>query len=110
MTFDSDGIAYSGGANGAIHCWDQRGELGLVLKAHTSDCSSIVCKENKLISVGKDYKLCIHSTDGKGTYEFEKQIQLETHYMTSSMDFLNGKVLLGHDNGRIATVVIDSEE
>ena len=30
--------------------------------------------------------------------------------MTSSMDFLNGKVLLGHDNGRIATVAIDSEE
>jgi hypothetical protein len=81
-----------------------------VLKAHTSDCSSIVCKENKLISFGKDFKLCIHSCDGKGTYEFEKQIQIETHYLASAIDFMNGKVLIGHDNGRIATVMLDSEE
>ena len=43
VAFDNDGIAYSGGANGCVHCWDQRGELGLVLKAHSSECSAIVC-------------------------------------------------------------------
>ena len=41
--FDEDGVCYSGGANGSVHCWDQRGELGLVLKAHSAECTAIVC-------------------------------------------------------------------
>ena len=40
-TFDEDGVCYSGGANGGVHCWDQRGELGMVLKAHAGECTSI---------------------------------------------------------------------
>ena len=41
--FDEDGLCYSGGANGSVHCWDQRGELGLVLKAHAAECTAVVC-------------------------------------------------------------------
>lgn len=108
-TFDEEGVAYSGGANGAVHCWDQRGELGLVLKAHAGECTAVVCKEKTLVSAGKDYKLCIHTAD-KGTFEFVKQISLLTHYQASALDLMNGKVAIGHDNGRIATCVIESEE
>ena len=71
VAFDTDGVCYSGGANGAVHVWDQRGELGLVLKAHGAECTAVVCLEGKLISAGKDYKLCIHTAD-KGSFEFVK--------------------------------------
>jgi len=63
IVFDEDGVAYSGGANGAVHCWDQRGELGLVLKAHSGECTAIVCNQNKLVSVGKDFKICVHTSN-----------------------------------------------
>lgn len=109
VSFDDDGVAYSGGANGAIHCWDQRGELALVLKAHSGECTAIVAHQNTLVSNGKDFKLCIH-TFGQGTYEFVKQIDLQTHFIASSLDLLDGKVLIGHDNGVIATVDINSEK
>lgn len=62
-TFDEEGLCYSGGANGSVHCWDQRGELGLVLKAHAAECTSIVAAQGMVISTGKDYKLTIHSSN-----------------------------------------------
>jgi len=40
-TFDEDGVCYSGGANGAIHIWDQKGDLGLVLKCHAGEITSV---------------------------------------------------------------------
>lgn len=108
-SFDEEGICYSGGANGAIHCWDQRGELGLVLKAHAGECTAVICKQKTLVSSGKDFKICVHTSD-KGTFEFVKQISMDTMYHASSIDFMDGKILVGHDNGRIATVMLDTEE
>lgn len=70
-TFDSDGLCYSGGANGSVHCWDQRGELGLVLKAHAGECTAVACNQGMLISTGKDFKVTIHSAN-KGQFEFIK--------------------------------------
>lgn len=81
----------------------------MVLKAHGGECTSIVCKEGMLISTGKDYKVCIHSAVS-GTYEFVKQVTLNTQYIASSLDFMDGKVLIGHDNGVIATLLLQSEQ
>lgn len=67
--FDDEGICYSGGQNGALHCWDQRGELGMVLKAHAGDCTALVANEGLLISTGKDFKITIH-TAVKGKFEY----------------------------------------
>ena len=106
--FDEDGVCYAGGANGAVHCWDQRGELGLVLKAHSGECTAVFCHQNTLLSIGKDYKLCVHNSN-KGTFEFVKQVDLEVQYIASGLDFLDGRVLIGHDNGVIATMELESE-
>jgi len=62
-TFDSEGLCYSGGANGSVHCWDQRGELGLVLKAHAGECTAVACNQGMLLSTGKDYKITVHSAN-----------------------------------------------
>ena len=107
LCFDEDGVCYAGGANGAVHCWDQRGELGLVLKAHSGECTAVYCHQNTLLSTGKDHKLCIHNTN-KGTFEFVKQIDLEIQHIASSLDFLDGRVLIGHDNGHIMTLELAS--
>lgn len=42
-SFDEDGICYSGGANGGIHVWDQKQDLGLVLKAHAGEVTAVAC-------------------------------------------------------------------
>ena len=107
-TFDEEGLCYSGGANGSVHCWDQRGELGLVLKAHAAECTAIVANQGMLISTGKDFKLTIHSAN-KGNFEYINQINLAHLYHASSIDYMDGKILVGHDNGNICTVDVDGQ-
>ena len=98
--FDENGICYSGGANGGVHVWDQKQDLGLVLKAHAGEVTAVACSQGMLISTGKDDMLSVFSCD-TGEYQFVRQIPLETYHFASSLDILNGRVLVGHDNGRI---------
>jgi len=35
---------------------------------------------------------------------------LEQYYFASSLDVLNGKILIGHDNGKIQTVNVDGTD
>ena len=98
--FDEDGVAYGGGANGGVHVFDQKQDLGLVLKAHAGEVTAVVCAQGKLISTGKDDMLSIFSAD-QGEYQFLRQIALEQFHFASSIDFLDGKILIGHDNGKI---------
>ena len=109
LTFDGDGLAYSGGANGSVHCWDQRGELGIVLKAHAGECTAVACIQGMLISTGKDCKITIHSAS-KGQFEFVRQITLAVPHVASSLDYLDGKILVGHDNGRIVTLDLEGND
>jgi hypothetical protein len=37
----------------------------------------------------------------QGEYQFVRQIALGVNHFASSMDILDGKILVGHDNGRI---------
>lgn len=62
-----------------------------------------------LISTGKDLKLCIHSYN-KGAYEFVKQIDLATRFIASGIDFMDGKILVGHDCGVIASVDLKTQK
>ena len=62
-----------------------------------------------LISTGKDCKVTIHSAN-KGTFEFIKTISLDVHFHCSSIDYMDGKVLLGHDNGVISTLSLEDDK
>jgi len=68
-TFDEDGICYSGGANGGIHVWDQKQELGLVLKAHAGEVTAITCNQGILVSTGKDDMLSVFNVN-QGEFEY----------------------------------------
>jgi len=50
VEYDDEGVCYSGGANGAVHIWDQKGDLALVLKCHAGEISSLVANQGKLVS------------------------------------------------------------
>ena len=54
LAFDEDGVCYSAGQNGGIYVWDQKTDLGLVLKAHAGDVTGIACNQGTLVSSGKD--------------------------------------------------------
>lgn len=105
-TFDEDGICYSGGANGGIHVWDQKQDLGLVLKAHAGDVTGVACAQGVLVSTGKDDMVSVFSCD-QGEYQFLRQIALEQYHFASAIDVLDGKIVVGHDNGKIQTVNVD---
>ena len=62
-----------------------------------------------LISSGKDYKITVHSAS-KGQFEFIRQIPLDVQYAASALDYLDEKILIGHDNGRIVTVGVDGTD
>lgn len=106
-SFDENGLCFSGGANGNIYCWDQRGELGLVLKAHSGECTALVANQGMLVSGGKDNKICVHSVD-KGNFEYLRTVSAPAGLAApTSIDFLDGRILVGHGNGRIGVVAAD---
>lgn len=46
-------------------------------------------------------------TCDQGEYTFVRQIPLDVYFHASSLDVLDGRVLVGHDNGRIQVVNTD---
>lgn len=42
-----------------------------------------------------------------GEYQYVRQIPLGVNYFASAMDVLDGKILVGHDNGKIQVVNVD---
>jgi len=107
--FDEEGLCYSGGANGLIYCWDQRGELGLTLKAHAGECTAITAFQGRLISAGRDHEITVHSII-KGQFEYLHSIKHPVAAAATSLDFLDGKILVGHENGRIAVSDIQGND
>jgi WD40 repeat protein len=98
-TFDVDGTCYSAGANGSIYVWDQLGQLDQVLKVHTGEVSAIIHDQGKLISGGRDSKIIVHSTKG-GEFTLENTFEIEGSH-PKSLDYFNGKILVGLRNGSI---------
>ena len=70
--------------------------------------TALVHENGKLISGGKDNKIVIHSAKG-GEYTLEKTIDFETSY-PRSLDYMNGKILIGLRNGSIFELNEDTED
>ena len=50
-----------------MHVFDQKGELGLVLKAHAKPVTSVACAQGVLVSSGQDDMISVFSCD-QGEY------------------------------------------
>jgi len=99
VTFDIDGNAYTAAINGMIYVWDITSTLDKVVKAHSGEVHALVHENGKLISGAKDNKLIIFSTIG-GEIKQEKVIEFENSF-PKSLDYFNGKILVGMRNGNI---------
>jgi len=53
--------------------------------------------------------LSVFSCD-TGEYQFLRQIPLDVYHYASSLDVLDGKILVGHDNGKIQVVNVDGTD
>lgn len=62
-TYDDDGVCYSGGANGGVYLWDQKQDLGMVLKAHAGECTAVACNQGTLVSAGADDMISVFSAN-----------------------------------------------
>lgn len=100
--FDEEGTCYTGGANGLIHTWDAQGQLDKVIKAHSSEITALTYEQGKLISGGRDNKVVIYGVRG-GEIILEKTIEMEGQH-PKSVDYFNGKILVGLRNGSIFEV------
>jgi hypothetical protein len=92
-----------------IYTWDSQGQLDKVIKAHSSEITAIIHENEKVISGGKDGNIVIHSTKS-GEYTLEKTISLEAGTYPKSLDYLNGKILVGLRNGNIYEINEETEE
>ncbi|TNV82525.1 hypothetical protein FGO68_gene16014 [Halteria grandinella] len=97
--FDAEGNCFTAGANGSIYVWDSNAQLDKVHKGHSAEISAIAHEGGKLFTGGKDKKILVHSTNG-GDITLERTIDLDTSY-PKSLDYLNGKLLVGLRNGQI---------
>jgi WD40 repeat protein len=109
--FDTEGTCYSAGANGMIYTWDAQGQLDKVIKAHAQEITALIHEHGKLISGSKDRKIMVHSTKAGGEVTHEKTIELDgiTSY-PKSLDYYNGKILVGFRNGSIYEINEESGE
>jgi WD40 repeat protein len=78
------------------------------LKAHSSEITAIVHEQGKLISGGRDNKIVVYSAKG-GEYILEKTFELEGSH-AKSIDYFNGKILVGLRNGSIYEINESTEE
>lgn len=108
VVFDTEGYAYTGGANGQVAVWDASGTFEKSVKGHADAITSLVHDFGKLISGGKDNKIVIFSAKG-GECKIEKTIENFESY-PKGLDYLNGKVLVGLRNGSIFEVNEATEE
>lgn len=108
VCFDTDGYAYTAGANGMIYTWDPAAQLDKVLKAHTAEACAVIHENGKLISGGKDNRIVIYA--GKaGEYTLEKSIEFDSSF-PRALDYYNGKILVGLRNGSIYEINEATEE
>ena len=108
VAFDNEGYAYTGGANGNIHVWDGTCTIERAIKGHTAEITAVQCVPGKLISGSKDQKICIFSSNA-GEYKQEKVLDFAGSF-PKSMDYKDGKILIGLANGSIWEIEEKSEK
>ena len=99
LTFDEEGWCYSGGENGQIQVWADSCQAVKCIKAHAAGITSIEATQGKLISGGKDKRVCIISASN-GVFKLEKFVDISSSF-PRSIDFFNGNLLVGLRNGSI---------
>lgn len=99
ITFDEEGWCYTGGENGQIQVWADTCQAVKCIKAHASGITGIEATQGKLISGGKDKRVCIMSCSG-GNFKLEKFVDISSSF-PRSIDFFNGNLLVGLRNGSI---------
>ena len=99
ITFDEEGFCYSGGENGQIQVWADSCQAVKCIKAHSAGITGIEANQGKLISGGKDKRVCIMSAAG-GNFKLEKFVDISGSF-PRSIDFFNGNLLVGLRNGSI---------
>ncbi len=99
ICFDEEGWCYTGGDNGQIQIWSDACQAVKCIKAHAAGITSIEACQGKLISGGKDKRVCIMSASG-GVFKCEKFIDISSSF-PRSIDFFNGNLLVGLRNGSI---------
>jgi len=99
IAFDEDGWCYSGGENGQLHIWSDACQVVKAIKAHSAAITGITAAEGKLISGGKDKRICIISAAG-GNFKLEKFVDFSSSF-PKALDFANNNLLVGLRNGSI---------
>jgi len=107
--YDENGLCYGGGANGGVHIFDQKGDLGLVVKTHAGEVTALACTKDTVVSAGKDDQLAIISNN-QGEFSFVRHIPMNQQSFASCLDILDGMILVGQDNGKILTVGVDGND
>ena len=72
------------------------------VKAHTGEVTAIAHENGKLITGGNDSKVNIYTTKD-GECKLEKSIDLTTSH-PKSVDYMNGKILVGKRDGSIIEI------
>lgn len=99
IDFDEEGWCYTGGDNGQIHAWADNCTVAKAIKAHGAGITGITATGGKLISGGKDKRICIITAQG-GSFKLDKFIDFSSSF-PRSIDFLNGHLLVGLRNGTV---------
>jgi len=99
ITYDADGIAYTGGSNAKIYVWKER-EVQAVMEGHKKGfICSIRHIDGKLFSGGKDGSVIEWDPASRQqvrSFEFGNLIR--------AIDFHNGQLLVGTRNGTLTVV------
>lgn len=99
IAFDEEGWCYSGGDNGQIYVWSDGCSVVKAIKAHSAGITGITADGGKLISGGKDKRICIISASG-GNFKLEKFLDFSSSF-PKALDMLNGNLLVGLRNGSV---------
>ena len=95
IMFDHNGVGYSGGTNGELYIW-KGNALVKTVKVHDSEVHSVFVGDGKIITGGKDFKVCIFNHE---TLEKEGEIQFTS--TPRALDYVDGKIVAGLRNAEI---------
>ena len=68
--------------------------------------TAVACSQGTLVSTGKDDMISVFQCKG-GEDQYVTQIPLGVNYFASAIDVLDGRILIGHDNGKIQVVDVN---
>jgi len=99
LDFDEEGWCYTGGENGQIQVWADNCQVAKAIKAHAAGITGITATGGRLVSGGKDKRICIITAAG-GNFTLEKFIDFSSSF-PKAIDMLNGNLLVGLRNGSV---------